>query len=410
MQRKFKRFQRNYARTQRRQIRRLKIFSRHPLAVPVITFLCLILLGAVGLRLLHLHQPGRVDAMVVIVSHDHQEQTVPSKEPTVGALLDKLHIRLGEGDVVEPDRDTPIKQDNFRINIYRAVPVVIVDQGHKKFTFSAATTPRSIAKQEGLSVYAEDDVALGPVEDFLRDGAIGQEVVIDRATPVSLNLYGSPLLIRTHAKTVGQLIKEKNIRLAKDDQVTPAPTTPITAGQQVFISRNGTKIKTVKKTIAMPVRIVQDKSLAYGTSAVRQAGSPGEKVVTYQINLKNGKEVSRTVIQTIITQHPVPQIVARGINLGGIKGDMALAGIAPSDYHYADYIISHESNWNPQARNASSGAYGLCQALPGSKMASEGSDWASNPITQLKWCDGYAKGHYGSWASAYYFWTSHHYW
>jgi hypothetical protein len=98
-----------------------------------------------------------------------------------------------------------------------------------------------------------------------------------------------------------------------------------------------------------------------------------------------------------------------GSNLSGIKGDMALAGISPADYTYADYIISHESGWNPAARN-SSGAFGLCQALPGRKMASAGADWETNPVTQLRWCNGYAVGRFGSWAAAYNYWLSHHYW
>ena len=50
-------------------------------------------------------------------------------------------------------------------------------------------------------------------------------------------------------------------------------------------------------------------------------------------------------------------------------------------------IVSHESGWNPSATNASSGAYGLVQALPGSKMASAGADWKTNPSTQIKWGD-----------------------
>ncbi len=76
----------------------------------------------------------------------------------------------------------------------------------------------------------------------------------------------------------------------------------------------------------------------------------------------------------------------------------------------ANYIIQKESGWNPYAVNASSGAYGLCQALPASKMASAGSDWATNPETQAKWCDAYAIATYGSWANARAFWDSHNWW
>jgi hypothetical protein len=88
---------------------------------------------------------------------------------------------------------------------------------------------------------------------------------------------------------------------------------------------------------------------------------------------------------------------------------MAAAGISRSDFAYVNYIVSHESGWNAAARNPS-GAFGLCQALPGSKMATAGADWATNPVTQLRWCNGYAVGRYGSWAGAYNYWLSHHYW
>jgi hypothetical protein len=115
------------------------------------------------------------------------------------------------------------------------------------------------------------------------------------------------------------------------------------------------------------------------------------------------------VLQQVVTKAAVTQIKVVGTSLSGIKGDMALAGIAPGDYNYVDYIVSHESGWNPAATN-SSGTYGLCQALPGSKMASAGADWMTNPVTQLRWCNGYAVGRYGSWAAAYSHWLAYHNW
>ena len=55
-----------------------------------------------------------------------------------------------------------------------------------------------------------------------------------------------------------------------------------------------------------------------------------------------------------------------------------------------------ESNWNPSAQNPSSGAYGIPQSLPGSKMATHGSDWQTNPATQIAWGIDYIKGRYGT--------------
>ncbi|QMU80224.1 transglycosylase SLT domain-containing protein [Streptacidiphilus sp. PB12-B1b] len=70
-------------------------------------------------------------------------------------------------------------------------------------------------------------------------------------------------------------------------------------------------------------------------------------------------------------------------------------------------IISHESGWNPEAVNAGSGAYGLGQALPGDKMASMGSDWRTNPVTQIKWALDYMDSRYGSPNAAWSFWQAH---
>ncbi|MCL0330532.1 tape measure protein [Apilactobacillus xinyiensis] len=70
------------------------------------------------------------------------------------------------------------------------------------------------------------------------------------------------------------------------------------------------------------------------------------------------------------------------------------AGIPKSWWPATNEIITKESGWNPKAQNPS-GAYGLPQSLPGSKMASAGSDWRTNPITQLKWYKHYINSRYG---------------
>ncbi len=410
----------------KKRSRSFKMVSRHPFAVPVLTFLTLFLITAVGLgaaRLLHHNAVPVKDAKIVIISHDKTQQVVPSRERTVGGLLAKLNLSLNQGDVVEPALTTEIDQDDFRINIYRAVPVQIVDGTSVKYTFSAAKTPRSIAQKSHLMLYPEDYVVTRPVQNFVKTEAIGEQVVVDRAVPVNLNLYGTPLTLRTHAKTVGELMQQKKLVLAKDDQVLPAASTPLTPNMQVFVVRNGTKIESVTENIAMPVQTISDPTLAYGTNAVRQTGSAGKQVITYQDTLRNGKIVSRTVIQTVVIVQPVTQIVVVGSSLSGIKGDMALAGISPDDYTYVDYIVSRESGWCPTKAQGqygscppyagfvpSYGGYGLCQSTPGSKMASAGADWATNPVTQLRWCSGYAYGRYGSWAAAYNHWINYHNW
>jgi hypothetical protein len=83
-----------------------------------------------------------------------------------------------------------------------------------------------------------------------------------------------------------------------------------------------------------------------------------------------------------------PQQIAMGM-LGSY-------GWSSSQFSCLDSLWNHESGWNVYASNASSGAYGIPQALPGSKMASAGADWQTDAATQIRWGLGYIQGTYGS--------------
>ena len=85
--------------------------------------------------------------------------------------------------------------------------------------------------------------------------------------------------------------------------------------------------------------------------------------------------------------------------------DMVLArGWDVNQYNCLVALWDRESHWNVYATNKSSGAYGIPQALPGTKMASVGVDWQTNPATQIAWGLGYIAGRYGNpcgaWASS----------
>ena len=95
---------------------------------------------------------------------------------------------------------------------------------------------------------------------------------------------------------------------------------------------------------------------------------------------------------------PVHKALPPGLAFGApLQGVSAFPG--PHGWHFVTYGLTElwtkESGFNHRAQNRSSGAYGIPQALPGSKMASKGSDWRTSPATQIKWGLGYIKGRYG---------------
>ena len=82
-------------------------------------------------------------------------------------------------------------------------------------------------------------------------------------------------------------------------------------------------------------------------------------------------------------------------------------GLSPAEFGCLDNIWSQESGWNIHADNPSSSAYGIPQALPGSKMSSAGPDWANNAETQIRWGLGYIRDRYGSACGAWGFKSGH---
>jgi hypothetical protein len=85
---------------------------------------------------------------------------------------------------------------------------------------------------------------------------------------------------------------------------------------------------------------------------------------------------------------------------------LASFGFSTSQMSALNQLWAHESGWSTSAANPS-GAYGIPQALPGSKMATAGSDWRTSAATQIRWGLSYIKGRYGSPAAAWSYWQAH---
>jgi hypothetical protein len=107
--------------------------------------------------------------------------------------------------------------------------------------------------------------------------------------------------------------------------------------------------------------------------------------------LSNASGVAVTKSEDLSTADP--KVLARAL--------MPQYGISSSEFDCLDNIWTQESGWNVHADNPSSSAYGIPQALPGSKMSSAGPNWENNAETQIRWGLGYIKARYGSACSAW---------
>ncbi len=391
------------------------IFSRHIVVVCSSVFLIAIT-GASFSQVAFADDPNASNIQRVVTIHDNgQDMTVLTRALTIRGALQQAAITVGDKDIVEPSLNEKLAAKSYQVNIFRARPIVVVDGAKQVRVMTAEQSPRQIASVAGIPLYDEDTTVFERVDDVLASGGAGVRMTINRATTFSFTLYGKQFTARTQAKTVNGLLGEKGIKLGAADGVSPSKETGITSGMNVRVWRNGKQTVTQEEVIARPVEEVKDADKNVGVREVQDPGADGKRNATYEIETKDGVEVSRTEIASVTTLEAVKQVVVVGTKVtlpaGSHTDWMAAAGIASSDYGYVDYIVGHESGWSPTKFNyGGSGAYGLCQALPASKMASAGGDYMTNPITQLKWCNGYAVGRYGSWAGAYSFWTSHSWW
>lgn len=128
---------------------------------------------------------------------------------------------------------------------------------------------------------------------------------------------------------------------------------------------------------------IRNPGLIYPGRTIRIPGACDSRPVAYTTSV-----IHRSAVQApVFSVSGSPEQIAQGL--------LAQAGEA-GQYSCLYSLWNNESGWRVYAQNPSSGAYGIPQALPGSKMAAYGADWATNAATQIRWGLAYIRGSYGT--------------
>jgi hypothetical protein len=177
-------------------------------------------------------------------------------------------------------------------------------------------------------------------------------------------------------------------------------------------------VQTVTEEVTLkPGEVVKKDPGAFkGEKTVLKKGEAGTAVVTYNVTYEDGEEVSREQALSVVVEPATDKVVSVGTlvipkTTAAQQGSNRALGkqMAASMYGWSgeqwsclDNLWQRESGWRTTAGNKSSGAYGIPQSLPGSKMAKYGDDWLTNPATQIEWGLAYVKGRYstpcGAWS------------
>ena len=297
----------------------------------------------------------------VTVDVDGHEQTVHTYRGTVGEVLKAEGITVGEHDALSPSPSAAVG-DGGKITLDRGRLVkATVDGEHRELwvrSVSVADALRQMGVQTDGAWLSQDGRSAVPVE--------GLTVEVKSLKKITLFDGGNaPTPLSTNAVTIGELLQSQHLTLGPEDAVDPGMAVKLTNGAEVHISRTGVTVINQTESVDPPVQEVQDDTMMRGDSKVDDPGAPGEKIVTYRITQKNGKETARESLGEKVTKEPKPKIVRKGTKI-------------PPDGAAWDRIAQCESggNW---AINTGNGYYGGLQFDLQTWNAYGGSAYAARP-------------------------------
>lgn len=348
----------------------------------------------------------------LITIHDRGvEKVIVSQATTISDALDEAGVTVDAKDSVEPALDEKLVASDYQVNIYRARPVIVIDGATQTKVMTPYQTATQIAESAGVKLYSEDKTSLRQADNIVAEGA-GLQLIVDRATSFTFDLFGEVKTVRTQAETVDGMLIEKGIKMGTDDRLSIDKNSKITDGMSIRLWREGKQTISTEVAIDFPVEKIQDADREVGYNEVRTAGEKGLRTVTYEVLIQNGQEVSRTEIASLTTKAAKTEVVVVGVKrkVGSPDENKAYARAIMGGYGFGDdqwpcleKLWTHESGWSQYAVNASSGAYGIPQALPGNKM---GAGWQDDPVVQINWGLKYIKDRYKTPCGAYSHWQS----
>ncbi len=341
---------------------------------------------------------------------DGRPQTVHTSASDVSGALRSAHLSAGAHDLLAPSAGSPLK-DGETIVLKRGRLLQLSIDGTERSIWTTAPTVAQamgdlgFTRSDFLSVSRSTRLPLGPT-------------TIDVRTPkaVTVEHDGTTTRLSTTDATVGRLLDSLGLTLGDRDTISVPVTAAVTSGQTIVIKRVVRKIITQQQPIPFGTKSVDNPKALAGDTTIVRAGKAGTKVLRWAVVYVDGTFAGKTQLPAVIAQAPVTQVKSVGTKISNPGSNQAIAqqmmlaeyGWGSDQFSCLVSMWNRESNWSVSAAN-SSGAYGIPQSLPGSKMASAGADWQTNPATQIKWGLGYVHDRYGTPCGAWGFWQAHNY-
>jgi resuscitation-promoting factor RpfB len=352
---------------------------------------------------------------------DGRPQLVHTSAADVSAVLQGAGYHPNSHDLVAPSLASTV-HDGSTIVFKRGRLLKLDVNGTPRFVWTTAPTVAQALSDLGFSTSDFTSVSrsrrlpLSPTDIALR-------------TPKSVTVVhdGTRTTVTTTDRTVGQLLQDLSFTVGPNDRVSAPTTAALRGGEQIKLTRYHSRTKITHQAIPYKTKTRHDASLPSGTTKIVTQGRKGVRAITWSLVYVDGKFIGKAKMNSVVLRQPVtrvervgtrdeqpssqtpnsPQapIPSPGTAQAIARHMLAAYGWSTDQYNCLDQMWSRESGWRVNAANPS-GAYGIPQALPGSKMASAGPDWETNARTQITWGLNYIRARYNSPCQAWSIWQS----
>lgn len=299
---------------------------------------------------------------------------------------------------------------NAKTEAAKDLPVLIFDEQKKVIGKSSGGAPEFILKENNVKIYPEDRITTSLILDPVTDGGAGEKIVIKRAPVFNIEVDGSVLVVRSWAKSIGEVLKGR-VSLGAKDIIEPSLNSIAIPGE-IKITR--INVIETEETASIPFETYEkpDYFVAKGTMRVTTKGINGQKLKKFRVRYKNGVEESRTLLSESIVKKPTTEVVKKGFMPSGERyfnrtyWEWMVAGgtkygVSPLDLFK---VASCESRVNPNSVNRTGGYYGMFQynlyfwQQASTAAGFSGASWnnaQAQIYTTARWVSKYGWGRWG---------------
>ncbi|MEU0499582.1 transglycosylase family protein [Nocardia sp. NPDC005998] len=277
--------------------------SRSPLLYAAVAALLVTLIVGAAMAI--------VNRKTVTVVVDGEQMTQTTMSPNVGGVLKAAGFDVNDRDLVRPALAATIA-DGATITFNRAREVALSLDGKVEKVWSTGLTAGDVVDQ--LHLPREVYVSPARTERLPLEGAALQ-IASPRAVSL-LDGIGNYVDVRLAAPTVGDFLTVAGIPLIQQDSVEPAPTTPLTDGLRIVVTRKRIENKVETMPLDPPENVIEDTTMNMSRSVVESPGEAGVQDVTFAVTMVNGQEVSRQPVSATVTVTAQPKTVRKGAKPG----------------------------------------------------------------------------------------------